>query len=89
MLVRLFTRRDAFRRFYTCLLYVPRDRYNTQVRQRIEQMVWIFFMKIFDDREAEIELLDPDYKSPIPAEMRWRAWAAPGYRRPTATGRTR
>ena len=37
--VRLFTRRDAFRRFYTCLLYVPRDRYNTQVRQRIEQIV--------------------------------------------------
>jgi len=37
--VRLFTRRDAFRRFYTCLLYVPRDRYNTQVRQRVEQIV--------------------------------------------------
>jgi len=37
--VRLFTRRDAFRRFYTGLLYVPRDRYNTQVRQRAEQIV--------------------------------------------------
>jgi len=37
--VRLFTRRDTFRRFYTCLLYVPRDRYNTQVRQRVEQIV--------------------------------------------------
>jgi glutamate dehydrogenase len=34
--VRLFVRRDAFRRFYSCLIYVPRDRYNTQVRQRIE-----------------------------------------------------
>ncbi|HSD74680.1 MAG TPA: NAD-glutamate dehydrogenase [Steroidobacteraceae bacterium] len=34
--VRLFVRRDAFRRFYSCLVYVPRDRYNTQVRQRIE-----------------------------------------------------
>ena len=37
--VRLFTRRDAFRRFYTGLLYVPRDRYNTHVRQRAEQIV--------------------------------------------------
>ncbi len=34
--VRLFVRRDAFRRFYSCLVYVPRDRYNTQVRHRIE-----------------------------------------------------
>ncbi len=44
--------------------------------QRIEQMVWIFFMKIFDDREEQIELLDRNYKSPIPSELRWRAWAA-------------
>ncbi len=34
--VRLFVRRDAFRRFYSCLVYVPRDRYNTQARERIE-----------------------------------------------------
>jgi glutamate dehydrogenase len=34
--VRLFVRRDAFRRFYSCLVYVPRDRYNTEVRLRIE-----------------------------------------------------
>jgi type I restriction enzyme M protein len=44
--------------------------------QRIEQMVWIFFMKIFDDREEQIELLDSNYKSPIPPELQWRAWAA-------------
>jgi len=37
--VRLFVRRDAFRRFYSCLVYVPRDRYNTQVRQHIEAIV--------------------------------------------------
>jgi len=36
--VRLFARRDEFRRFYSCLLYVPRDHYNTQVRKRIEQI---------------------------------------------------
>ena len=36
--VRLFVRRDAFRRFYSCLVFVPRDRYNTQVRERIERL---------------------------------------------------
>ena len=37
--VRLFVRRDAFRRFYSCLVFVPRDRYNTLVREHIEQLV--------------------------------------------------
>jgi glutamate dehydrogenase len=37
--VRLLARRDPYHRFYSCLVYVPRDRYNTEVRQRIEQIV--------------------------------------------------
>jgi glutamate dehydrogenase len=36
---KLFLRRDAFRRFYSCLVYVPRDRYNTQVRERIQDIL--------------------------------------------------
>lgn len=44
--------------------------------QRISQLVWMFFLKIFDDREAEIELLEDDYKSPLPNKLRWRNWAA-------------
>ncbi len=45
--------------------------------QRISQLVWMFFLKILDDREAEIELLEEDeYKSPIPENLRWRNWAA-------------
>ncbi|MGH8135996.1 MAG: NAD-glutamate dehydrogenase domain-containing protein, partial [Steroidobacteraceae bacterium] len=36
--VRLFVRRDAFRRFYSCLVFVPRDRYNTEARERIERL---------------------------------------------------
>jgi glutamate dehydrogenase len=36
--VRLLVRRDPYHRFYSCLVYVPRDRYNTEVRQRIERM---------------------------------------------------
>ena len=37
--VRLFVRRDSFERFYSCLVFVPRDRYNTEVRERIERIV--------------------------------------------------
>ncbi|MFP4446554.1 MAG: N-6 DNA methylase, partial [Desulfosudaceae bacterium] len=44
--------------------------------QRISQIVWMLFLKIFDDREQEIELKDDNYKSPIPDRLRWRNWAA-------------
>jgi glutamate dehydrogenase len=37
--VRLFLRRDPYQRFFSCLLYVPRDRYNTQARERIERIL--------------------------------------------------
>ena len=43
--------------------------------QRISQLVWMFFLKIFDDREKEIEFLEDDYQSPLPEELRWRSWA--------------
>jgi len=44
--------------------------------QRISQLVWMFFLKIYDDREAEVELLEDAYKSPLPEHLRWRNWAA-------------
>ncbi len=44
--------------------------------QRLEQLGWMFFLKIFDDRELEIETLDASYASPIPIEYRWRTWAS-------------
>jgi glutamate dehydrogenase len=37
--VRLFARRDPFGRFYSCLVYVPRDRYDSRVRARIEAVL--------------------------------------------------
>ena len=37
--MRLLLRRDPFRRFYSCLVFVPREKYNTQVRQRIERVI--------------------------------------------------
>ena len=36
---RLFVRRDKYGRFYSCLVYLPRDRSNTEIRQRIEAML--------------------------------------------------
>ena len=43
--------------------------------QRISQLVWMFFLKIFDDREDELELLEDNYTSPLPKNLRWRNWA--------------
>ena len=33
-------------------------------------------LEIIDDQDQSLELLDPTYKSPIPAKLQWRAWAA-------------
>ena len=43
--------------------------------QRLEQLGWMFFLKIFDDREKELELLRDDYVSPLAPELRWCNWA--------------
>ncbi|KZD02288.1 MULTISPECIES: class I SAM-dependent DNA methyltransferase [unclassified Thalassospira] len=43
--------------------------------QRISQLVWMFFLKILDDREEELELLDDDFTSPMPENLRWCNWA--------------
>ena len=43
--------------------------------QRIEQLGWMIFLKLFDDKDKEKELLSSKYKSPIPAALQWRAWA--------------
>jgi type I restriction enzyme M protein len=44
--------------------------------QRLGQLVWMMFLKIFDDQEQNYELIDPKYRSPIPERLRWRSWAA-------------
>lgn len=43
--------------------------------QRIEQLGWMIFLKIFDDKDIEMELLVDNYVSPIPSELQWRNWA--------------
>jgi type I restriction enzyme M protein len=39
--------------------------------QRIEQLGWMLFLKIFSDKDLELEYMDSKYKSPIPAEFHW------------------
>ena len=43
--------------------------------QRLEQLGWMITLKILDDKDAEMELLNDDYVSVIPEKLRWRAWA--------------
>lgn len=44
--------------------------------QRLEQLGWMLFLKIFDDRELELKIRRDDYQSPLPSHLRWSAWAA-------------
>ena len=44
--------------------------------QRISQLTWLLFLKVFDALEEELELTRGHYTSPIPDGMRWRQWAA-------------
>ena len=43
--------------------------------QRIEQMTWLLFLKVYDAKEEDWEFHDDDYQSIIPEELRWRNWA--------------
>ena len=43
--------------------------------QRLSQLCWMLFLKMFDEKEEETELLNPQYKSPIPQNLRWRSFA--------------
>ncbi|MDP2780900.1 class I SAM-dependent DNA methyltransferase [Devosia sp.] len=44
--------------------------------QRISQLCWMFFLKIMDDQDQELELTRDNYVSPIPERFQWRNWAA-------------
>ena len=43
--------------------------------QRIEQIAWLLFLKVYDTKEEDWEYDDDDYTSIIPEECRWRNWA--------------
>lgn len=44
--------------------------------QRLGQLTWMLFLKVFDQREEEWEDDNKKYKSPLPPRLRWRNWAA-------------
>lgn len=54
--------------------------------QRIEQMTWLFFLKVYDAQEEEWELMQDNFKSIIPEELRWRNWAASSNSKNSLTG---
>ena len=43
--------------------------------QRISQIVWLLFLKIFDDKEQEWQITEPGYKSPLQSRFSWSNWA--------------
>jgi type I restriction enzyme M protein len=43
--------------------------------QRISQLTWLLFLKVFDALEEQMELTTDGFKSPLPEAMRWRNWA--------------
>ncbi|MDZ7643203.1 MAG: NAD-glutamate dehydrogenase [Woeseiaceae bacterium] len=54
--VKFFVRRDAFRRFFSCIVYAPREKYNTDVRRRIERIL----LEAFDGNavDTSVQLSD-------------------------------
>ena len=54
--------------------------------QRIEQIVWLLFLKLYDAKEREWEILEDDYRSIIPSQYRWRNWAIDNKDGKTMTG---
>jgi len=54
--------------------------------QRISQMTWMFFLKVYDAKEEEWELFEDGYKSLIPDELKWRNWANDDHSNNVITG---
>ena len=44
--------------------------------QRLEQLGWMLFLKIIDDKDQELEIVKNNYESVIPEKFQWRNWAA-------------
>ena len=65
--VALFTRRDAFNRFVSCLIYVPRERYTSQLRATMRRIVEeglgarvsVFYLQVSDEAHARLQFIVP------------------------------
>lgn len=56
--------------------------------QRIEQIAWMLFLKVYDAKEDDWDIDEDDFQSIIPEECRWRNWAADDRTGSTMTGDT-
>ena len=54
--------------------------------QRIEQIAWMLFLKVYDAKEQDWEFNEDDYESIIPENCRWRNWAADDHSGSAMTG---
>ena len=54
--------------------------------QRIEQIAWMLFLKVYDAKEQDWEFNEDDYESIIPEECRWSNWAADDHSGNAMTG---
>ncbi len=71
---RLFVRRDPYGRFFACLIYAPRDNYNTELRQRFQAIL----MQVFDGHSSDYEVqLSQSALARILIVVRTRPDAAP------------
>jgi len=52
--VKFFVRRDTFRRFFSCLVYVPREKYTTSIRRQIEKLLVDAFEGMSVDSAVQI-----------------------------------
>ena len=50
--VKVFVRRDTYGRFFSCLVFVPRDRYNTVIRERMQDIL----LRAFDGENVEFNV---------------------------------
>ncbi len=54
--------------------------------QRIEQIAWMLFLKVYDAKEQDWEFNEDDYESIIPDNCRWSSWAADDHSGKAMTG---
>jgi len=52
--VKFFLRRDTFRRFFSCIVYVPREKYTTVIRKRVEEILLEEFQGLSVDSSVQI-----------------------------------
>lgn len=76
--IKLFTRHDAFNRFLSCLVYVPKERYNTELRIAMENI-------LKDMLDASTIVFSTMFSESVLARIHFTIQLKPGSHRPSAT----